>query len=298
MIKHKWLTVLPVVFLLLINAKILAQNSKTPAYQPPSASEVKLSNNIILHQNIRYAPIPKIATDSTSDRILDLYLPQNDAKKVALPIFVFIHGGGFTGGDKGGVKDICSKIAAQGYAVVSINYRLTLKYKKVSGASCSGNMSKGLPGNGRFHPVLNEAISNASDDAISALQWIKDNAAKYDLNINKVAISGGSAGGMTALHVAYASKQKVLPIKAVVNLWGGLENVDVISKNSPPVLIYHGDLDTTINIAYAYAIKDRMDSIGSQKSQLQILKGKGHAQYNLISKEKISEITTFLNNVL
>src|SRR6476661_5922105 len=130
-------------------------------------------------------------------------------------------------------------MANQGFAVVSINYRLTLKYKKVSGASCSGNMSKGLPADGKFHPVLNEAVSNASDDAVCALKWIKYNAVKYGLNTNKVAISGGSAGGMTALHVTYVSNQKILPIKAVVNLWGGLENVNVISKNAAPILTYH-----------------------------------------------------------
>jgi acetyl esterase/lipase len=296
MMKHKWLLILIAVFSQLICSLTFAQNSNLVGYQPPSPSEIKLPNNITLHQNLRYAPIPQIATDSTSDRILDLYLPINNTPK-SIPIFVFIHGGGFTGGDKR-LIDLCSKIAAQGFAVVSINYRLTLKYKKVSGASCSANMAKGLPLNGTFHPVLNEAIKNASDDAISALQWIKDNAAKYNLNTSKVAISGGSAGGMTALHVAYASQQKVLPIMAVVNLWGGLENVNVISKNSPPILIYHGDLDTTINIEYAYAIKDRMDKIGSDKSQIKVLEGKGHAQYNLIAKEKITEITAFLNSFL
>ncbi|WP_026902877.1 alpha/beta hydrolase [Pedobacter glucosidilyticus] len=296
MIKHKWLFILTTVLSQLICSLTFAQNSNPVGYQPPSPSEIKLPNNITLHQNLRYAPIPQIATDSTSDRILDLYLPTNNSS-TSLPVFVFIHGGGFTGGDKR-LVDLCSKIASQGFAVASINYRLTLKYKKVSGASCSANMAKGLPVNGAFHPVLNEAIKNASDDAISALQWIKDNAVKYNLNTGKVAIGGGSAGGMTALHAAYASQQKVLPIIAVVNLWGGLENANVISKISPPLLTYHGDLDTTINIEYAYALKERMDKIGSDKSQLKILKDKGHAQYNLIAKEKINEITSFLNSFL
>jgi acetyl esterase/lipase len=285
----------------LINTSILkvaAQETAQKNYTSPLQKQRILGNNINLIKNIRYAPIPEIATDSTSDRILDLYLPQKDIKKTSLPVFIFIHGGGFTGGDKGGVLDLCSKIADQGFAVVSINYRLTLKYKKVSGASCSGNMSKGLPTNGKFHPVLNEAICNASDDAISALKWVKDNASQYNLDTNKIVISGGSAGAMTALYVAYASKQKVLPIKAVVSLWGGLENTNVITKNAAPILIYHGDLDDTINIAYAYAIKDRMDSIGSQKSQLQVLKDKGHAQYKFIADNKVGEIVSFLNHIL
>nr|WP_294897627.1 alpha/beta hydrolase [uncultured Pedobacter sp.] len=277
--------------------KVTAQEI-SPNYTPPVQNQKLLSNNINLIQNIRYAPVPAIAKDSASDRILDLYLPQNDAKKVSLPVFVFIHGGGFTGGDKAGVKDICSKMAVQGFAVVSINYRLTLKYKKVSGASCSGNMAKGLPVNGKFHPVLNEAIENASEDAISALKWVKNNASKYNLDINKVAISGGSAGAMTALYVAYASKQNVLPIKAVVSLWGGLENVNVIGKNAAPILLYHGDIDETINLAYSHAIKDRMDSLGSKESRLVILKDKGHAQYKFIADNKIDEIVSFLNNVL
>lgn len=273
--------------------KVAAQNN----YTPPIQKQEILTNNINLIKNIRYAPIPEIATDSTSDRILDLYIPKDVTSKTPLPVLVFIHGGGFTGGDKG-LTDLCSKIAKQGFAVVSINYRLTLKYKKVSGSSCSGNMAKGLPANGSFHPVLNEAVNNAAEDAVCALQWIKENALKFGFNTDKIAISGGSAGAMTALYVAYASKQKVLPIKAVVSLWGGLENAGVITKNAPPILIYHGDLDNTINIAYSFAIKERMDAIGSQKSQLQVLKDKGHAQYNLIAKEKINEIATFLNSVL
>lgn len=278
--------------------KVAAQETAQNNYSPPLQNQKILGNNINLIKNVRYASIPDIAKDSTSDRILDLYLPQADIKKNSLPVFIFIHGGGFTGGDKGGVFDLCSKIAGQGFAVVSINYRLTLKYKKVSGASCSANMSKGLPPNGKFHPVLNEAICNASDDAISALKWVKDNASQYNLDTDKVVISGGSAGAMTALYVAYASKQKVLPVKAVVSLWGGLENTDVITKNAAPILIYHGGLDDIINVEYAYAIKDRMDHLESKKSEVQILKDKGHAQYKFIADNKVDEIVSFINRNL
>nr|WP_294898168.1 alpha/beta hydrolase [uncultured Pedobacter sp.] len=200
----------------------------TKNYIPPAQKQREIGTTTFI-QNIRYGTIPKIADDSISDRILDLYLPKklNDTEK--LPVFIFIHGGGFSGGDKGMV-DLCSKIADQGFAVISINYRLTLKYKKDKNASCSTNMSKGLPIGGSFYPLLNEAIKNASDDAIMALGWIKSNSSKYKLNTNKVAICGGSAGSMTALYVAYASHQKVLPIKVVVDLWGGLENTNIKKK--------------------------------------------------------------------
>ncbi|WP_026902876.1 alpha/beta hydrolase [Pedobacter glucosidilyticus] len=273
-----------------------AQNNLIDNYVPPVQKQITY-NGISIIKNIRYGSIPEFINDSVSDRILDLYLPNKVNEKESLPVFLYLHGGGFVNGDKG-MLELCSKISLQGFAVVSINYRLTLRYKKVIGASCSSNMAKGLPPNGSFHPILNEAIKNASDDAISAMQWIKNHAAKYKLNINKVAITGSSAGAMAALYVAYGSKQKVLPIKGVVNFYGGLENVNVITKGAPPVLIYHGDLDKTINIAYAHAIKDRMDVIESKKSQLHVLKDKPHSNYKLIVDEKIDEIVSFLNKVI
>lgn len=283
-------------FLTIILSKVNAQETLKANYIPPVQKQSKY-NNITVIKNIRYAPIPELVTDSICDKILDVYLPQKNSENELLPILIYLHGGGFVNGDKGMVE-LCTNISNKGFAVISINYRLTLKYKKTSGASCSANMAKGLPISGFFHPALNEAIKNASEDAISAMQWIKDNAFKYGLNTNRVAISGSSAGAITALFVAYSSKQKVLPIKGVLDFYGGLENTNVITKDSPPVLIYHGDLDETINIAYAYAIKERMDFIGSKESQLHVLKDKPHSNYKLIADEKIGEIVTFLNKVL
>lgn len=270
---------------------VSAQTKNKIDYKPPTQVEKKL-DELRLIQNIRYGAIPEIAADSTSDRILDLYLPATTNKK-PLPILVFIHGGGFTGGDKS-VTELCSNLAKQGFAVASINYTLVLKYKKDKAASGSANMAKGLPKNGKFYPLLNEAIETASADAVMALSWLKTNAKNYNLDINRVAISGGSAGSMTALYTAYVSKQKVVQIKAVVDLWGGLENVNNIQKDAAPLLIYHGDVDALINVEYAKALKTRMDEIGSTKSEMHIMEGKGHAQYGYIAKSKIMEIATFL----
>jgi para-nitrobenzyl esterase len=253
------------------------------------------TTDIKVLKNIRYGDQRMdLKQDSTSDRILDLYLPS--AKKEKLPVFLFVHGGGFSGGDKAGTKALCSKIASHGYAVVSINYYLTLKHEKVSGASCSGNMSKGLPVKG-FHPKLGEAIKNASDDTQLALKWIKENGKEYGLDIRSVAISGGSAGAMTALYTAYASNQKVLPIKAVVNLWGGLEDSSLIKKGAAPLLTYHGDQDKLIHVDYAYDLEKKMKEKGNQVTT-NICEGKGHAIYGFITDEKTGEIDAFLKKNL
>ncbi|MRX47180.1 alpha/beta hydrolase [Pedobacter puniceum] len=284
-------------FIKLYSIIAFAQSTSKVAYTPPANNLLETNSGFTIYQNLRYGPIPDSIDSSTSDRILDLYLPKSKADKISYPIFFFIHGGGFTGGDKN-VKDICTKMVNKGFAVVSINYRLTLKYKKAPGSSCSANMAEGLPKNGQFHPLLQTAINNASQDAAMALTWVKENAIKYNLDINKLVVSGGSAGSMTALHLAYVSKQKIIPIKAVINLWGGLENASVIKKDAPPLLTYHGDKDDIINVAYAYAINDRMKGIKSNKSQLIILKDKGHALYKLIGEEKIDEIVSFIKNVM
>lgn len=251
------------------------------------------------YHDIRYGDKPDgIGEDTSSDRILDVYIPNKNVGE-KLPVVIYIHGGGFAGGDKADKSNValCSKIASYGYAVVSINYYLTLKYEKTSGASCTANMSRGIPANG-FHPKLQETVSNASSDAQKAFRWIKNNADRYDFDISSVAISGGSAGAMTALYTAYVSNQKILPIKAVVNLWGGLENANLIKKGAAPLLTYHGDLDKLINVDFAYALKDRMAATGNNKSVLHVLKGKGHAQYTLIANEKTEEIAHFLKENL
>lgn len=283
---------LTTIFFVIFCSNVRAQNVERNAYTAPNQTE-RVIGAIKLIQNIRYGEIPAIVKDSISDRLLDLYLPEQAQGEKQLPLFVFIHGGGFAGGDKG-LTDLCSKIASGGFIVASINYTLLLKYKKVKEASCSANMAAGLPVNGQFHPLLKEALLAASDDAISALKFLKANQKKYNIDFNNVAISGGSAGSMTALYLSYASNQKVTKIKAVVDLWGGLENTNVIKKGAPPVLIYHGDLDKLINVDYAYALDKRMKEVGSNNSDLQILKGRGHAEYKYIAQNKTAEIIGFL----
>ena len=223
-----------------------------------SKQRVIEKEGVKIYKDLRYADKPKdIEQDSTSDRILDLYKPIRNTND-KLPIFVMIHGGGFRGGDKAskGNEELCLKIASQGFAVISINYYLTLKYEENSGASCTANMSKGVNKSG-FNPKLQEAIRNASDDAQLALKWIKNKSNQFKLDKNSVVISGGSAGAMTALYTAYVSNQQVLPIKGVVNFWGGLENSNLIKKKAPPLLTFHGDQDKLINVDYAYDLEIR-----------------------------------------
>jgi|GEM_PF-3398346 len=246
------------------------------------------TKEVIVHSNLRYAET------SNPYHSLDLYLP-NKVVTGKIPTLVFIHGGGFTGGDKGGIADLCTNISKKGFAVISMNYTLTPGLGTTPGSGCGANMSKGLPPNGLFHPLLGQAVVTASNDAVAVLDWIKTNANTYNLDTNNVSISGGSAGSMTSLYTAFTSKQTVLPIRSVINLWGGLENALVIETNSPPIITFHGDKDTIINVAYAYAIHNRLTDLQKRNSSLNIMTGKGHAEYSYIATNKVEQIAAFIN---
>lgn len=183
----------------------------------------------------------------------------------------------------------------KGYAVVSVNYRLYLKHYKKIGASARANMSKGLRPDGKFHPAMQKAVKVATADLIQVLKWIKTEQTSYNFDLDKVSLAGGSAGAMAILNLAYGSGQNVIPIWAVVNLWGGLQDTAIINKNAPPLLTFHGDKDDVIHVDYAYALDNRMQELGLQ-SKLLILEGKGHAQYKLIHQDYIDTISEFLVN--
>lgn len=254
-----------------------------------------------LYKDIRYGEVPESGPeDRTSDRLLDLYIPKFAAPKGGYPVFLFVHGGGFSGGDKcdtgKGYHDISRAMAECGFAAISMNYYLTLKYDNPSKVSCSAEMKNGLPATGAFHPDLQKAMDNASDDAVAVLEWIKAHAEQYKLNPNHVVVCGGSAGSMTVLQLAYFSGQRVLPIRGVVNLWGGVANPSAIELPAPPMLIYHGDKDDLIHVDYAHAFEARLQELGVRVEK-HILEGKGHAQYTYIRKNHINDIVEFMRSL-
>ena len=274
-----------------------AQNVNS-GYTPPAEREEALANGIRCYRNIRYGDIPEMIPDSTSDRLLDIYLPADPQGK-KLPVLFFVHGGGFVGGSKDANSYLLKDFVNAGFAVVSINYRLTLKYDNPERVGATKYFREG-PGVRQFPDRLNITIDRAVEDAATALQWICDNAGKYDLDTDRIAVSGGSAGAITVLYLTYNSAYKTLPIKAVVNFWGCLEHASAIRarKNLPPVLTYHGDNDALVHVDYARELHKRMNKLGSKQSKLIIMEGLGHAQYRYISKNRIGEIAEFLNEVM
>lgn len=109
---------------------------------------------------------------------MDLYLPELRPSGVRSPAVVWIHGGGWTGGKKDASREVnvCATLAAVGYVCVSIEYRL---------------------GAGAWPQNL--------FDCKAAVRYLRDHAKELDINPERIAVAGGSAGGHLALMVGLTS---------------------------------------------------------------------------------------------
>ncbi|MFY8229977.1 MAG: alpha/beta hydrolase fold domain-containing protein, partial [Opitutales bacterium] len=107
---------------------------------------------------------------------LDLYVSYRRDFKVRRPGVLFIHGGGFTGGDKAEYRtaSVSADLARAGYVVVSCNYVLGPKDKA---------------------GVWPRNIADCRD----AVRWMRANADALGLDPDRIAVAGGSAGGYLAL---------------------------------------------------------------------------------------------------
>jgi acetyl esterase/lipase len=108
------------------------------------------------------------AGNANERQMLDVYLPKQRKNDKPLPVVAFIHGGGWIHGDRRGSASGCIGLARTGdYAAVGIGYRLT-----------------------------NEAHWPAQIyDCKAAIRWIRGHAKELNLDADKIAVWGSSAGG-------------------------------------------------------------------------------------------------------
>lgn len=117
------------------------------------------------HANVRYGPHER--------NVLDLYLAESDKPT---PLVLYIHGGGFRGGDKRSLnRGEAKSFLDVEFSVAAINYRLT-----------------------------DTAPAPAAYlDCGRALQFLRHNAEKWNIDPRLVASTGGSAGAGTSLWLAF-----------------------------------------------------------------------------------------------
>jgi dipeptidyl aminopeptidase/acylaminoacyl peptidase len=212
---------------------------------------------------------------------LDLYQPSGDtaAKRPAL---VWVHGGGFTMGDKSSGRARATFFAKLGYVAVSINYRL------LSPDGCGGNPNP--------TPVCQNAALEAQHDAQAAVRWLRANAATYRIDPDRIAMAGASAGAVTSVLAATHSEDPGSSgnpgypsnIRAAVSVSGGMPTNELIDAGDAPTLFIHGTEDNVVPFAWAVQNAAAMYHLGIL-TVLEPLEGAGHglsAEYGALINEQ------------
>lgn len=112
------------------------------------------------HADVSYGPHER--------NVLDFYEAKGDSDR---PLLVYIHGGGWTGGDKKLEEKNVQPFLDKGISVASINYRYSTQAK--------------LPA-----PV---------HDAARAIQFLRTKAKEWNIKSDRIALTGGSAGACSSL---------------------------------------------------------------------------------------------------
>lgn len=147
--------------------------------------------------------------DLSDAQVLDLYIPtEGDGP---FPLVIFIHGGGWLQGDKSTLTiEAAANLMRAGYAVASVNYRL------------SGEAP---------YPA-------AVEDVKAAVRWLRANAATYNLDPDRFAAWGSSAGGHLAALLGTTGDVPIFDNPA-------LGNADVSSRVQA-VIDWFGPTDLTV----------------------------------------------------
>lgn len=143
---------------------------------------------------------------------LNLWTPATATNKSKLPVMVWIHGGGFTGGSGSGPGSAGDAFAKQGVILMTFNYRL-------------GRLGHfAFPALSKEHPDEYKG-SYAYMDQIAALKWIQKNISAFGGDPNNVTIFGFSAGGVSVHSLLTIPAAKGLFQKAISESGGGRDGV-------------------------------------------------------------------------
>jgi acetyl esterase/lipase len=280
-----------------------------------------------------FSPIFKdiaYASQSKSQN-LDIYLPANGTG--LYPVIVWMHPGGFKAGDKDGsasiplsvvdIPNLFQPMLARGYAVVSINYRLS-----------------------------QEAIFPAVIyDVKAVIRWIRANAARYGFHVNKIATWGSSSGGYLAAMMATTTGIRQLedlsmgnseyssqitaavdwygptdfllldthheqlgqpirahsasspesmcmgaPINTIPEKCNAASPLHYVNQGNSPIYIQHGKGDLGIPYMQSMILAERMtEVIGKDNVKFDLIEGVGHGDRVFFSQQNINKVLDFLD---
>jgi acetyl esterase/lipase len=228
---------------------------------------------------------------------VDIYLPKQAAAATRRPAVLWIHGGGWTEGDKqqgpNSISVLSGLLVSRGFVAFSCNYRLRPQH---------------------LHPAQ-------VDDVQRVVRWIRGNAEKYQVDPDRIGACGISAGGHLASMLAVretrlrqndpldvhssnvqaavslngptdlrASAESTLVLSQVIERFTGGDPAQAadaspaafVDKSSAPILFIVGDKDPLIPNSHATRMAEQMKKSGVAADVL-VLPGAGHAIFPSIT---------------
>ncbi|PTN10069.1 alpha/beta hydrolase [Mangrovibacterium marinum] len=178
---------------------------------------------------------------------LDLYQPAFDGA-YDRPVLVYIHGGGFAGGarNEAYIVDFCRQMAACGYVVASVDYRLT-RAGKDTGFGCECPAEEKL-----------NSFQSAVEDVQDATYFLIERWEQFAIDPHQIILAGSSAGAETALNTAfqppycYGLDSGPVSYAGVISMAGAIPDTSLIYNDSAvPALLFHGTDDELVPYATA-----------------------------------------------
>jgi acetyl esterase/lipase len=262
---------------------LIALATRTSAVANGVRYRDEIFSSVTVTSNIAYGQAP----DENGQPVtltLDVYRPAGDTQ-VSRPVFVWIHGGGFTDGDKADPLDtmIATRFAKRGYVTASINYRLRPGHYFVEG-----------------DPELALAVLDAQHDAQAAVRWLRANATAYGIDASRIDVAGYSAGAITSLQVAYHSEDPgdsgnpgyPSTVSSIIDISGAMDTT-LIDAGEPPVMAVHGTADTRVAYSNALDVVARAQAVGVPV-EFHPLEGVSHDVWTPDTEQIISWMSFFL----
>jgi len=292
-LKQQWL--LALVMLVSLSPTLWAQNARP---------EPRLPEGTKAHRDLDYVK------DGHPRNKLDLYVPEK--ADGPLPVIVWVHGGAWLGGSKDNPPAL--PLVRHGYAVASINYRLSQ------------------------HAPFPAQI----EDCKAAIRWLRANAKTYNLDPAHIGVWGASAGGHLVALLGTAGGVKEWEarggnadqssrVQTVVDLFGPTDftkmggshdradspeakliggavqdnkeravkanPIAYVGKDAAPFLILHGDKDNTVPYGQSELLAEALHRAGVEVT-LKKLEGAGHGGPAFNSPENRRLIEKFFDKHL
>src|SRR5262245_3295816 len=217
---------------------------------------------------------------------LDMYRPTGDTVATR-PAIVWVHGGSFAGGSRTSPEliDEANYFASKGYVNVSIDYRLD----PVGCTNPSANLTRCIT-----------AIQQAQQDAQTAVRFLREQAATYGIDTDRIAIGGTSAGAITALNVGYSPENPgpgdhqgfSSAVRAAQSLSGAQIASSPANAGDAPALLFHGTNDSLVAYSWATSTVDAATQAGLV-AILVTYDGAGHVPYSANRTDILTKTRNF-----